>query len=268
MNRKRIRQMNTLLLRRLQKRPAAAYFEEQKDFLLSLERENYMQRFAGLVSGERIRCGAVLELCREELAQLCPRQPQEGWLRCAFDFARRQLFPEQVPSSDGGAGAVFFLSVLQVLFTVQREILPFDPMYDFAFITGEELEQSPGAALYEQMLRLWKREYIYEMMRLGLEVTPFRALEHIAGVHHIAVTMGRELKEAGVPVDLALVSGSAAGHDIGKFGCRPGSGCRISITIIPICGSAAGGSRRSAMWRRTTPCGIWSRTIFPWSRCC
>ena len=222
MNKKRIRQMNTLLLRRLQKRPAAAYFEEQKDFLLSLERENYMQRFAGLVSGERIRCGAVLELCREELAQLCPRQPQEGWLRCAFDFARRQLFPEQVPSSDGGAGAVFFLSVLQVLFTVQREILPFDPMYDFAFISGEELEQSPGAALYEQMLRLWKREYIYEMMRLGLEVTPFRALEHIAGVHHIAITMGRELKEAGVPVDLALVSGSAAGHDIGKFGCRPG----------------------------------------------
>lgn len=222
MNRKRIRQMNTLLLRRLQKRPAAAYFEEQKDFLLNLERENYMQRFAGLVSGERIRCGAVLELCREELAQLCPRQPQEGWLRCAFDFARRQLFPEQVPSSDGGAGAVFLLSVLQVLFTVQREILPFDPMYDFAFITGEELEQSPGAALYEQMLRLWKREYIYEMMRLGLEVTPFRALEHIAGVHHIAITMGRELKEAGVPVDLALVSGSAAGHDIGKFGCRPG----------------------------------------------
>ena len=222
MNRKRIRQMNTLLLRRLQKRPAAAYFEEQKDFLLNLERENYMQRFAGLVSGERIRCGAVLELCREELAQLCPCQPQEGWLRCAFDFARRQLFPEQVPSSDGGAGAVFFLSVLQVLFTVQRDILPFDPMYDFAFISGEDLEQSPGAALYEQMLRLWKREYIYEMMRLGLEVTPFRALEHIAGVHHIAVTMGRELKEAGVPVDLALVSGSAAGHDIGKFGCRPG----------------------------------------------
>ena len=50
-----------------------------------------------------------------------------------------------------------------------------------------------------QMLRLWKREYVYEMMRLGLEVTPFRALEHIAGVHHIAVTMGRGLRETGIP---------------------------------------------------------------------
>ena len=60
------------------------------------------------------------------------------------------------------------------------------------------------------------------MMRLGLEATPFRALEHIAGVHHIAVTMGRALKKTDIPVDLALVSGSAAGHDLGKFGCHPG----------------------------------------------
>ncbi len=222
MNKKRIRQMNVLLLRRLQKRPAAFYFDDRAEFLQGLERENYMQRFAGLVGGERIRCGEVLSLCRAELGQLCPQEPEEGWLRYSFDFARGQLYPEPGKRFDCGAGAAFFLSVLQVLFLAQREILPFDPMFDFAFIAGEELEESPCAAGYEQMLRLWKREYVYEMMRLGLEVTPFRALEHIAGVHHIAVTMGRELKNAGVPVDLALVSGSAAGHDIGKFGCHPG----------------------------------------------
>ena len=72
------------------------------------------------------------------------------------------------------------------------------------------------------MLRQWKREYVYEMMRLGLEVTPYRTLEHIAGVHHIALTCGRALRRSGTAVDLALVSGSAAGHDIGKFGCHPG----------------------------------------------
>ena len=72
------------------------------------------------------------------------------------------------------------------------------------------------------MARLWRREYVYEMMRLGLEATPYRTLEHIAGVHHVAVTAGRALKKSGVAVDLALVSGAAAGHDIGKFGCRPG----------------------------------------------
>lgn len=32
--------------------------------------------------------------------------------------------------------------------------------------------------------------------------------------------VARQLKEAGVPVNLALVSGAAVGHDIGKFGCK------------------------------------------------
>lgn len=34
---------------------------------------------------------------------------------------------------------------------------------------------------------------------------------------HIA----RQLKDKGIPIDLGRVSGAAAGHDIGKFGCRP-----------------------------------------------
>ena len=222
MNKKRIRQMNTQLLRRLQRRPAGDWFARRKDFLQALERENYMQRFAPLLDGGRVQCAQALELCRDTLGQLCPQEPQEGWLACAFSFARRQLFPEQEQEASCGAGAAFLLSVLQVLFAAEREMLPFDPLWDFAFLSEEEQADSPCAAGYGQMLRLWKREYVYEMMRLGLEVTPFRALEHIAGVHHIAVTMGRGLKESGVPVDLALVSGAAAGHDIGKFGCRPG----------------------------------------------
>ena len=222
MNKKKIRQMNVLLLRRLQKRPAGDYFARQKELLQGLERENYMQRFAPLLDGGRVQCAQVLELCRGELEQLCPQTPQEGWLLYTFDYARRQLFPEQGRDFSCGAGAVFLLSVLQVLFGAECELQPFDPMWDFDFLQEEELEGSPCAAGYGQMLRLWKREYVYEMMRLGLEVTPFRALEHIAGVHHIAVTMGRGLRETGIPVDLALVSGSAAGHDIGKFGCRPG----------------------------------------------
>ena len=59
-------------------------------------------------------------------------------------------------------------------------------------------------------------------MRLSQELTPFKTLEHITGVHKVAVSTGQELKQSGVPVDLALVSGAAAVHDLGKFGCKPG----------------------------------------------
>ena len=137
MNRKRIRQMNTALLRRLTGRPTAEYFSGQP-LLERLESENYIQRFAPLYDGTRLRCGDVLELCRPELAELSGGEPEGGWLHFAYDFARRQLFPEKEAPAAYDAGAVFFLSLLQVLFAAEREKLPFDPAWDFDFLSETE----------------------------------------------------------------------------------------------------------------------------------
>lgn len=222
MNKKRIRQMDLALRRRLSDRPAADYFAPGGALLRTLETEGYMQRFAGLFSGARLRCADVLSLCRPELEVLCPGEPSEGWLAYAYDYARRLLYPEKTGAEPFAPGAVFLLSVLQVLFAAEAELLPHDPAWTFDFLTDDELAGSPSAPSYQRFLRLWRREFVYELMRLGLEVTPYRTLEHIAGVHHLAVTAARALRKSGVAVDVALVSGAAAGHDLGKFGCRPG----------------------------------------------
>ena len=222
MNKKRIRQMDLALRRRLSDRPAADYFAPGNALLRAIETEGYMQRFAGLFSGARLRCADVLALCRPELEVLCPGEPSEGWLAYAYDYARRLLYPEKTGAEPFAPGAVFLLSVLQVLFAAEAELLPHDPAWTFDFLTDDELAGSPCAPSYQRFLRLWRREFVYELMRLGLEVTPYRTLEHIAGVHHLAVTAARALRKSGVAVDVALVSGAAAGHDLGKFGCRPG----------------------------------------------
>ena len=222
MNKKRVRQMDLALRRRLSDRPAADYFAPGDALLRALETEGYMQRFAGLFSGARLRCADVLSLCRPELEVLCPGEPPEGWLAYAYDYARRLLYPEKTGAEPFAPGAVFLLSVLQVLFAAEAELLPHDPAWTFDFLTDDELAGSPCAPSYQRFLRLWRREFVYELMRLGLETTPYRTLEHIAGVHHIAVTAARALRKSGVAVDVALVSGAAAGHDLGKFGCRPG----------------------------------------------
>ena len=222
MNKKRIRQMDLALRRRLSDRPAADYFAPGDALLRTLETEGYMQRFTGLFSGARLRCADVLALCRPELETLCPGEPSEGWLAYAYDYARRLLYPEKTDAESFAPGAVFLLSVLQVLLAAEAELLPHDPAWTFDFLTDDELAGSPCAPSYQRFLRLWRREFVYELMRLGLEVTPYRTLEHIAGVHHIAVTAARALRKSGVAVDVALVSGAAAGHDLGKFGCRPG----------------------------------------------
>ena len=222
MNKKRIRQMDLALRRRLSDRPAADYFAPGNALLRAIETEGYMQRFTGLFSGARLRCADVLALCRPELETLCPGEPSEGWLAYAYDYARRLLYPEKTGAEPFAPGAVFLLSVLQVLFAAEAELLPHDPAWTFDFLTDDELAGSPCAPSYQRFLRLWRREFVYELMRLDLEVTPYRTLEHIAGVHHIAVTAARALRKSGVAVDVALVSGAAAGHDLGKFGCRPG----------------------------------------------
>ena len=222
MNKKRIRQMDLALRRRLSDRPAADYFAPGNALLRAIETEGYMQRFVGLFSGARLRCADVLALCRPELEVLCPGEPSEGWLAYAYDYARRLLYPEKTDAEPFAPGAVFLLSVLQVLLAAEAELLPHDPAWTFDFLTDDELAGSPCAPSYQRFLRLWRREFVYELMRLGLEVTPYRTLEHIAGVHHLAVTAARALRKSGVAVDVALVSGAAAGHDLGKFGCRPG----------------------------------------------
>lgn len=129
MNKKRIRQMDLALRRRLADRPAADCFAGHDDLLRRIETEGYMQRFAPLFNGARLRCADVLALCREELDALCGGAPQEGWLSYAYDYARWLLYPEKTGAEPYAAGAVFLLSVLQVLFAAEGELLPHDPAW-------------------------------------------------------------------------------------------------------------------------------------------
>ena len=41
------------------------------------------------------------------------------------------------------------------------------------------------------IVREFRDQYVYEMMRLNREATPFETLGHIAGVHHVAMTVSR-----------------------------------------------------------------------------
>ena len=172
---------------------------------------------------ERLSCQRVLEALRPQLSSMAP-EPPEGWLALTYRTAVSLLFPREDPGAVPAQrdGALCALACLQVLLDRERQVLPFDPWTDFAFCTEEELSDSGVAREYGQFLRWWREEFLYELLRLSREATPFRTLDHIAGVHHVAMTVGRAFRAGGGVMDLGLMSGAAAGHDIGKFGCRPG----------------------------------------------
>lgn len=172
---------------------------------------------------QRIACGHAAGALRPVLDRLAP-EPREGWALCAYRMAVSLLYPQadvdHTPAQRDGA--LCLLQFLRTLLDAERAALPFDFWLDFAFCTEEELKASSVAEEYRQFLRRWREEYVYELLRLGREVTPFRTCEHIAGVHHVSMTVSRAFKAGGGKIDLGLISAAAAGHDIGKFGCKPG----------------------------------------------
>ena len=136
---------------------------------------------------ERFTCEKILELCRPEIAMLSP-EPEEGWLSYAYKFSTHILYPDDeftAASAPYAAGALLFLSILQFFFDEERKVMSFDPFDDFALLSEEEYKTFDRAHEYGHFMREFRRQYIYEMMRLNREATPFETLGHIAGVHHV-----------------------------------------------------------------------------------
>ncbi len=154
------------------------------------------------------------------------------WLNHAYQYVLGRLFPEKQTISDDEAdkyarGRLFLLQLLRALHKYEQNYLPFDPTLDMMFLSQEEIIKGGYNQEYLRFIRLSKMNYVYEFMRIGIEITPFNTLGHIAGVHYVAMHAAYQLDRLKVPVDLGLVSGAAASHDIGKYGCKKGEERRI-----------------------------------------
>jgi nicotinic acid mononucleotide adenylyltransferase len=124
--------------------------------------------------------------------------------------------PDHVPDQSGHASPNLQISFQPHL--PSYAILGQDEIIQF--LDPKEVERCNGRLEYDRLVRFWQRNYINEFMLLYGEKTGFNVLGHLNSVHRIAVNISRQLSLAGVPIDLALISGAAVGHDIGKFGCK------------------------------------------------
>lgn len=225
MSKKLVRQMIEELTAKLCTREFLAASNLSRESIQMLMNREYWEGQLGRIFPikRRIQCQEIYEICREPMG-LIGREPGEGWMKFTYQYACHILYPDEEftrQAENYSAGALFYLAVLQFVMDKERQALPFESMMDFGFLTDEESAAFESDTEYRTFKDAFYKEYIYEMMRLNAEVTPFRTLEHIAGVHYVAMVVARGLYEAGVPIDLTLTSGAAAGHDLGKFGCKP-----------------------------------------------
>lgn len=181
---------------------------------------------------------AVLEIAKKYLPVL-KNEPESGWLRSCYQRVLARLFPgSQVitPQQVAGIGThgdvyrqgcLVLMQLLRGLYYYERQTLPFNPTRDMPLLSREEVQQMDYIKEYLHLRSVVADDYIYEFMRIGVDITPFNTLGHVGGVHYVAVYAARQLKKHGIPVDVALISGAAACHDIGKYGCKKNEEKRV-----------------------------------------
>lgn len=175
-------------------------------------------------SGEesRVNSATVIKAAVRHFHEL-ENAPESGWQNYCYRYILNILFPHLEALSEGEEfrqGRNIVLRLLRGVYNYERKALRFDPAYDFAMLSESEVKSRSFTEEYISMKKLVNSKYIYEFMRLGSDTSPYNTLGHVAGVHYVAMFVAHQLYDAGIPVDLALMSGAAASHDIGKYGCR------------------------------------------------
>jgi len=178
-----------------------------------------------IVTEQDFSCKAVLNLSENMLNEICQCNKSTGeWLEIFYQYCLSKSFPNasSFKSDDKTIkAAILYLKILRIISEEQKNSKDntFMSRYPFKFLTMEEQNQLEDPSEYNRFVKAYKSEYIYELMKIASEHLGYNTIDHVCGVHHIATYIGRQLKMLGEPVDLGRVSGGAAAHDIGKFGC-------------------------------------------------
>ena len=175
--------------------------------------------FGSLDPHRRDLCAAVLALCAPDFEEKPAPAPE--FLSALYQKLCAQMFPDGLPEIPTlTADEMAYLTALEAALANRRD--GFDPYLDRLPLPEGALAGSRVEAQYARFEQAVRERHLLAVMRLGMEATPFDPASHTIGVHNIALHTAILAKKAGFPVDLPLVSAAALGHDIGKFGCRPG----------------------------------------------
>ncbi|SDK77164.1 cytidyltransferase [Natronincola ferrireducens] len=205
----------------------------KEDFIKShLQSSSFIDFLEEMLETNNYSCKAVFMLCKNILMDLWEKKIPQDPLQYIYQFTLSLSFPNSVEldlKNFLNNGCFLYLKVLRVI--SQHQKLYDDSMqskYPLDLLPIGETNNLMNVSEYKSFVGAFYDDYIYEMMKLNHEVTGHNTLDHICGVHHLAVFIAEQLLSKNIPLDLGRVSGGAAGHDIGKFGCRSSESKRVA----------------------------------------
>lgn len=190
-----------------------------------LENKSYLSKLENMIEIMDFSNKKVLNLCMDMINEITNNTTPEDWIKYIYQYSLSKSFPNSVEIQFNEAlnkGAIIYLKTLRVFSEIEKRHVEYNPQmkYPLILLTRQEEKEYNTSSEYRKFKKVFYYDYIYEMMKLHREVTGHNTIDHISGVHLVAIHIGKQLSEAGLPVDLGWVSGAAAGHDIGKFGCN------------------------------------------------
>lgn len=191
----------------------------------ALESPTFEARLSHMVHQKLYGVEDVYALVKPVMEHLAGGDWRDDMLWYCHNYSINLSFPGTVEMHSNAkldAVARIYMTTLMVLSEEQKDSNDgtWQSRYAIRFLTEKETESLEDASEYLKFRDFYERDFVYEMMKLNQTLTGYTTLDHVCGVHHLSLSIARQLKYSGVTIDLGRVSGAAAGHDVGKYGCR------------------------------------------------
>ncbi len=189
----------------------------------------FINNLSHMIENKDFTCKSTLNLCSNMIKDICVHKKikdiPDNWLKYIYEYTLYKSFENAITielRDELNGVCELYLRSLRIVCELQKQSDDgsFQSRYPLEFLTYEEEKGLENDEEYRKFLKAFNHNYTYEMMKLHYELTGFNTLDHICGVHFLSLYIARQLKHIGINIDLGRVSGSAAGHDIGKYGCK------------------------------------------------
>jgi len=165
------------------------------------------------IENKDFSCIALKEAYETIYGDIFDEPMPENFLMQCYQYTLSKSFPDAVTIGLNFSHKPYelYLLMLRVFceFQKQSEDETFMSVYPFELLSKNEVLDLEDQSEYKKFSEAFSDQYIYEMMKLNYEVTGHSTIEHILGVHYLALKIARQLKAEGVPIDLGRVSGAA-----------------------------------------------------------
>ncbi|QCX32548.1 cytidyltransferase [Caloramator sp. E03] len=197
-----------------------------------VQNSSFKKNIANIIEKNDFSCRAAFNICKDIFNSIHDDYSEEKWLKIIYQYSLSKAFPNVVDlkiNNEIKQACEIYLKILRNISEFQKcsKDNTWQSKYPLYFLTKEEINSLENPLEYNKFIKAFNNDCIYETMKLSQEVLGYNTLDHICGVHHIALNLARQLKKLNLPVDLGRVSGGAAGHDIGKYGCREWESKRV-----------------------------------------